>query len=277
MSPASPRTDAQRDERIERLQPWIGALLSALLHALMVWVLLNSSPPVVSTPESAASGGRTRVQFVGRPPPPTPDPPTPERKPALRPTPLASSAPVRPLVDPDRILLPAEPTPPQPPRPLEPTPPRQAQAPATPPSQPPERRPETWTGRAPGMIDREVARHDEGQSDLPSDNGRRARLPGNTTSMDIGGYQVVYDLVSEDRLREWMDQGIKELSIPLPGTRYWMVCPAEVAMRRGSGKCRLLDPNSPEMDGIGDARKVITVMRVYKQGELAWSGPGPYR
>ena len=96
-------------------------------------------------------------------------------------------------------------------------------------------------------------------------------------SMEVGGYQIVYDLLAEQRLRDWMDKGMKELSIPLPGTRFRMVCPAEVALRRESSKCRLLDPTDPEMQAIGDARQVITVMYVYRRGELVWRGPGPYR
>ena len=96
-------------------------------------------------------------------------------------------------------------------------------------------------------------------------------------SMEVGGYQIVYDLLGEARLRGWIEQGMKEVSIPLPGTRQRMVCPAEVALRRGSSKCRLLDPGDPAMQAIGDAREVITVMYVYRRGELVWRGPGPYR
>lgn len=95
--------------------------------------------------------------------------------------------------------------------------------------------------------------------------------------MQVGGYQIIYELLRETRLRAWMAEGIKELSIPLPGTRYLMVCPAEVALRRGSSSCRLLPPDSPELQSIGDAREIIMVMNVYRQGELVWQGPGPYR
>ena len=95
--------------------------------------------------------------------------------------------------------------------------------------------------------------------------------------MELGGYLVYYEVLSEAKLRAWADQGMKELSIPLPGTRYYMICPLEIALKRGSGKCRALDPNSPEMDAIGDARKAVTMLQVYKQGELVWRGPGPYK
>ncbi len=100
--------------------------------------------------------------------------------------------------------------------------------------------------------------------------------------MEVGGYQIVYDLLSEEKLRAWMDgakevDGKKELSIPLPGTTYLMVCPAEVALRRGSSKCRMLQAGSPELQDIGDARQFVIVMYVYRYGELLWRGPGPYR
>ena len=95
-------------------------------------------------------------------------------------------------------------------------------------------------------------------------------------NMQVGGYQIIYDLLAEQRLRTWMEHGLKELSIPLPGTRYLMVCPAEVALRRASSKCRLLDPDDPELADIRDARQVITVMYVYHRGEMVWRGPGPY-
>ena len=59
-----------------------------------------------------------------------------------------------------------------------------------------------------------------------------------------------------------------------------MACGADSAdkgLRRGSGRCRLLDPNDPEMRAIGDAREVVVVMAVYRRGELVWRGPGAYR
>ena len=56
-----------------------------------------------------------------------------------------------------------------------------------------------------------------------------------------------------------------------------MVCPLEIARRRESGACRLLDPDDPEMSGIGDAREVISMHRVYRRGELVWRGPRAYR
>ena len=52
---------------------------------------------------------------------------------------------------------------------------------------------------------------------------------------------------------------------------------AACSLRRGSGKCRLLEPTDPQMQEIGDARQVVVVMYVYRRGELVWRGPGPYR
>ena len=95
--------------------------------------------------------------------------------------------------------------------------------------------------------------------------------------MDIGGFQIIYDLLAEERLRTWQAAGMKEISFPLPGLRQRMVCPVEIALRRGSGKCRLLEPTDPQMQEIGDARQVVVVMYVYRRGELVWRGPGPYR
>ena len=43
------------------------------------------------------------------------------------------------------------------------------------------------------------------------------------------------------------------------------------------GPCRLLEPDSPELAKIGDAREVINMQKVYRLGEEVWSGPGPYR
>ena len=120
--------------------------------------------------------------------------------------------------------------------------------------------------------------HDDGRSHGPANlQGSQNDMSQGEPSMEVGGYQIVYDLLGEARLRGWIEQGMKEVSIPLPGTRQRMVCPAEVALRRGSSKCRLLDPGDPEMQAIGDAREVITVMYVYRRGELVWRGPGPYR
>ena len=101
------------------------------------------------------------------------------------------------------------------------------------------------------MLDEDVS-DDDGPTRGPVNRqGHWNDMAAGEPAMEVGGYQIVYDLLAEQRLRTWMEQGMKELSIPLPGTRYLMVCPAEVALRRESSKCRLLDPGDPEMEGIG--------------------------
>jgi hypothetical protein len=109
------------------------------------------------------------------------------------------------------------------------------------------------------------------------DTGRRNDASTGAPSMEVGGYQVYYDQRSETRLRAWRDQGMTEIFLPLPGTRRYMVCPLETALKRESGPCRLLEPDSPELKTIGDAREVINMQKVYRLGEEVWSGPGPYR
>ncbi|UWX04659.1 hypothetical protein H1235_08420 [Pseudoxanthomonas sp. NC8] len=127
------------------------------------------------------------------------------------------------------------------------------------------------------MLDEDIA-DDDGRARGPANlQGNQDDMVAGEPAMEVGGYQVVYDLLGELRLQAWMENGIKELSIPLPGTRYLMVCPAEVALRRGSSKCRLVEPGDPQLKTIGDARQVITVMNVYHRGEMVWRGPGPYR
>jgi hypothetical protein len=126
------------------------------------------------------------------------------------------------------------------------------------------------------LLDQDSARDNAGLADSASVSHGNGRTNNNASgsSLEVGGYQVYYDLLSEERLRAWKAQGMKELFIPLPGTEYQMVCPLEVALRRGSSKCRLLPPDSPELKDIGDARKAIIMMDVYHEGERLWHGPG---
>jgi len=53
MNEASPHLGPQADPRSERLQPWIAALLSALLHVLMLLALLHDPKPTFTTPQGA--------------------------------------------------------------------------------------------------------------------------------------------------------------------------------------------------------------------------------
>lgn len=293
MSIAATRVETWPEPRIERLQPWIAALFSALLHLLMLLILLYASKPIVTTSQSAAGGSRVKVDFIGEPrqsEQPTQVAQNPPPKQAPVPPPPATSRVQSTLVEhadnplppdtphlPDPVPRPSVPQP-QPPSPQDDPAPSQAQQPATSPPPSARRRPETWTGRPPGMIEEDAAPENAGPDDSPAiNNGRGRDVTAAGPSMELGGYLVYYEVLSEDKLRVWAGQGIKELFIPLPGTRYYMICPLEIALKHGSGKCRALEPNSPEMETIGDARKVVTMLQVYKQGELVWRGPGPYK
>ncbi|GAE62211.1 hypothetical protein XPN_4117, partial [Xanthomonas arboricola pv. pruni MAFF 301427] len=81
---------------IERIEPWIAALISALLHVLMLLILLSASTPTMTPPQGSASGGRTKVDFVGdtatpEQPTPSPTPTPPSQTPApVQPPPAAS-------------------------------------------------------------------------------------------------------------------------------------------------------------------------------------------
>ena len=283
MSDTSTLPGPSPDPPIERRLPWISALLSVLLHALLLLVLLSAKPPVVTPPQGASSAGRVKVDFIGEPaqqeqPAPVSPRPTPEQAP--RPTSKAMERervePRKPVMEARFVEPPAEPDPGQQESQQQPAD-SQTQASASSSPAPAQRRPETWTGRPPGLLEEDVADDDGRGRAAVNRDGVHNDMAAGEPSMEVGGYQIVYDLLAEQRLRDWMDKGMKELSIPLPGTRFRMVCPAEVALRRESSKCRLLDPTDPEMQAIGDARQVITVMYVYRRGELVWRGPGPYR
>ena len=274
MSKASTHTAAGAEARIERLQHWFAVLFSALLHVLLLLLALWSSPVTVTQPQGADAGSRMAVQFIGlTPPPPTVAPPTiakPAEKPAAK-SPASSRVQSTPSPDAEDPL---------PPESREPPAQNPPQAPAaTPPPQPqlPRRRSHVW-GQPPGMLPENLAPENAGLARSPAtERGRRNDASAGQPSMEVGGYQVYYDLRSETRLRTWRDQGMTELFMPLPGTRRYMVCPLETALRRESGPCRLLEPDSPELAKIGDAREAIDMQQVYRQGEVVWSGPGPYK
>ena len=128
------------------------------------------------------------------------------------------------------------------------------------------------------MLPEDLAPENAGLARSPAtDRGRRNDAYNAAPSMEVGGYQVYYDLLSEARLRAWRDQGMTEIFLPLPGTRRYMICPLETALKRESGPCRLLEPDDPELAKIGDAREDINMQKVYRLGEEVWSGPGPYQ
>lgn len=271
MNEASRRT-ARRAHRIEHLQPWIAATASTVLHLALLWLALTSPPLVMNTPQAAASGGSQviEVDFIGESPPqPVPAvrrPPVPDAVSTPRPRPRLQPPPIADAEDPVTQDTPSPSTTPA--------------VAATPPSSPspPTSRPAHRRGQPPGMRAEDILRANPGPSVGPArDQGRRHVTSSDGPSLDVGGYQVIYDLRSERRLREWKEQGMTEIALKLPGTRQRMVCPLEVALRRGSGECRLVEPDSPELADIGDAREVISTERVYRRGELVWRGPGPYR
>ncbi|MEN5060739.1 type II toxin-antitoxin system RelE/ParE family toxin [Luteimonas sp. TWI1416] len=292
MSTAPRRAGARIEPRLERLQPWLAALGSLLVHVLAVLLLLASTPVPVTSPQGASSGSRMVVDFIGIPPPQTaeapPSPPPPTRPP-VAPPPAASRLQTT-RVERAELVLPPErrapadvpmdpprPAPqPAPPQAVPPPTPAPAQAQAASPPSPP-RRDHTW-GQPPGMLPTETAPVNAGMTRSPTAGRTRGRdSDADHPSLEVGGYQVYYDLRSETRLQAWRDQGMTEVFLPLPGTRKLMACPLETALRRDSGPCRLLDPEDPAMAGIGDAREVINMQQVYRRGEPVWRGPGPYR
>lgn len=303
MTRASSRAAARARPRIDRLQPWIAGVGSGALHIALLLALLFAPPPTPSTPQGAAAGSRIAVEFIGEsaapadplhPSPPMAAVPTPtETPPEPEPTPpepaaAASRLQITQVIRADEAeRRDAEDTPdaPAPPRPPQPQvrPSAAASAPVrseTPAANPPpstERRPQVW-GQPPGMLAEDTAPVNAGPTRGPAvEHGRRHESRSGEPSMEVGGYQVFYDTRSETRMRAWRDEGMTEVSMPLPGTRQRMVCPLETAIRRESGPCRLLDPDSPEMEFIGDAREIINMQQVYRRGEIVWRGPGPYR
>jgi hypothetical protein len=270
MSKASSTADAKAESWTERWQHWIAVLSSALLHLLLLLLVMLTPPITVAPPQGAAAGGsRMAVDFIGATTPqptlapPVNKPPTP--KTAKKKAPASR-------VQATRVVVAEDPLPPD-----EEDEATQARAPAAAPPPTPQRRPHIW-GQPPGMLPQDTAPENAGLARSPSiDRGSGNNASGNDTSLEVGGYQVYYDLRNDIKLRAWRDQGMTEIFLPLPGIRQYMVCPLETALRRESGPCRLLEPNAPELKAIGDARDVIDMQKVYRRGELVWSGPGLYR
>lgn len=273
MSKASRRTDAGARDRAERLQSWIAALLTALLHLLMLLAVMLAPPITVTASQDGAAGSPMEVTYIDetlRPPsPPEPSAPAPAAS-RLQTTLVTQADDPAPL---QVVDIPDSPAPPvaEPPRQPQPTP-----APPDAPDEPVERPAHTW-GQPPGMLPQNRAPVNAGRARSPAVNRSRGSGASSGTSLEVGGYQVYYDLLDEARLRAWRDQGMTELFLPLPGTRRLMVCPLEIALHRDSGACRLVEPDDPELEAIGDARDVITMQRVYRLGEVLWRGPGAYR
>jgi len=254
-------------DRTERVHRWTAALVTALLHGLLLLLML-SQPPITVTPPAGGSGGSridvTLLDDAGSAPPADPEPP---HKPTPPKKPKAPRAIKRP--QPTPIVQSAEPLPPQAPdssaEPPTPAPPRRAEVDF--PSRPPPGTHPDDSARASAALAAKLGSNG-GQSDNPAPAG---------PNMGVDGFHVYYDLVNEPLLRAWRKQGMTELFLPMPGTRRLMVCPLEVALRRGYGECRMVEFDSPQLKNIGDAREVINIERVYQLGNMVWSGPGPYR
>lgn len=262
------------------MQRWTAALVTALLHMLLVLLVMPALPITITTPQGEAGSSRMDVTFIDETLPPSPPEPTPPvRKPISFKKPKASRAIKRPLPTP--VVQAAGPMPPE----AADTSETSAVPPTTAP-EPPDAprdtadvaRPAHVWGQPPGMRpDDATSANAALAAKLGSNRGRSNTPTPVGPAMGVDGFQVYYDLANETRLRAWRDQGMTELFLPLPGTLRLMVCPLEVALRRGSGACRMVEMDSPELKSIGDAREVINMQRVYQLGNVAWSGPGPYR
>jgi len=262
MSKASRRTGPARRDPTDRLHAWIAALVAALWHGLLV-LLLVLSPPITVTapPQGGDAGSRLQVTYINEvPKPPSPAPPRERRAPVAAPSRVQATQVEQAEASAALQVVDIPPAPPAPPD--EST-----------------RRPAQAWGQPPGMLPQDLAPVNAGPARSPAvRRGRRdVAAAASGTSLEVGGYQVYYDLLDEARLRAWRDAGMTELFLPLPGTQRLMVCPLETALRRDSGACRLVEPHAPELADIGDARDVITMQRVYRLGEVLWSGPGAYR
>lgn len=269
MSSTSPQAVKAAPDRTERLQRWTAALATVLVHMLLVLLVMPPPPPPMTTPQGGAGGGAMKVTLIDEtlsPPPPEPEP---IRKPISHKKPKAPRAIKRPPATPvaqGTVPMPAEAADTSP---LEPAPPDSSRSSVD--------RPAHDSGQPPGMRPEDAARVAALAAMLGSGRGYSNRGPSVGPNMEVDGFHVYYDLVDETRLRAWRDQGMTELFLPMPGTRRLMVCPLKVALRRGSGPCRMVEMDSPELKSIGDAREVINVERVYQWGEMVWSGPGRYR
>lgn len=274
----------REDLHIKRNERSIASLVSLLVHVLFVAALLYSSKIELAQPESSSTGGaRVKVDFLGEPNDDeqrVPVPPTGTRNPSERTKPLKPlvTTPVTSPVDTTRVTEAENPVAPDQ---TQPQPPASQQAIAPPQNRPPSnppawRRSAQW-GQPPGMLTQDTAPDNYGRT--VGTGQRQGNNQGNaaTPSMEVDGHQIYYDLRNELKVADWQAQGMKEVSFPLPGRRELMVCALEIVATRGSGGCRLMQPNDPALATIGDARDVVNVMRIYRRGELIWRGPGAYR
>jgi hypothetical protein len=254
----------------------MAALVSMLLHGLLFVVMMRDPPITTAMQQAEAGSSAMSVTLIDPTLPPAPAEPVPPAPTRARPKKPKAPRPPPTPVEQATVPMPAEvadtpdTTDASPDTAHEPTEaPRETAKVARP--------PHVW-GQPPGMDANAIA-----SAALAAKlGGHRGR--GNTSApppvgpdMAVDGFQVFYELANETRLRAWRAQGMTELFLPMPGSLRLMVCPLEVALRRGSSACRMVEPDSPQLKVIGDARDVISIRRVYQLGELVWSGPGPYR
>lgn len=268
-------------DRTERVHRGMAALVSVLLHALLLVVLMRDPPITPATQQAEAGSSGMRVTLLDQTLPPSPAEPEPPHKRARPKKPKAPRAITRPPptpVEEATVPMPAEVADTADPADALPD---TAREPAEAPRDPAQvaRPPHVW-GQPPGATapDANALASAALAARLGSHRGQGNNAPPPVgPDMGVDGFQVFYDLANETRLRAWRAQGMTELFLPMPGSLRLMVCPLEVALRRGSSKCRMVDRDSPELAVIGDARDVINIQRVYQLGDLVWSGPGPYR
>jgi hypothetical protein len=281
MSRTSHRAIKGPRDRTDRLHRCMAALVTVLLHGWLLVVMMRDPPITAAAPQAEAGGGAMSVTLIDRTLPPAPaEPVPPAHKHALPKKPRAPRPIKRPLPTPVEQA-----TGPMPAEAAE-TADTSNESPDTVPA-PTEAPPDTakvarpahvW-GQPPGTPipnDNAIASAALAAR-LGSNRGRSNTAPPVGPDMAVDGFQVFYELANETRLRAWRAQGMTELFLPMPGSLRLMVCPLEVALRRGSSACRMVEPDSPQLKVIGDARDVITIQRVYQLGDLVWSGPGPYR
>lgn len=284
MSAARQWRPAARSAGGDRRDAGVAALGSALLHLGAMWWAMTATPPIVTADPQGASGGSPLVvTYVGLAPPQVTDSSTPA--PAMTPdaTPEPADQPARPT--PTRLRTTpgtrADVPPPAPPSAAASAPARGAAGasiPAAPATTDTPRDPRHVWGQPPGLGTDAQAPVHAGQAAGPGTHqGTRPRASGSGPELEAGGYQVVYDLTSQTRLDAWAAQGVTEVFIPLPGTTRRMACPLEIARRRESGACRLVEPDDPALADMGDAREVMGFHQVYRRGTLLWRGPGAYR
>lgn len=269
---SAPRQRLEAARRLDERPVRLGAGAATLaLHGLLLLLLSLSEPVTLSDAEGAAGGGPLSVTWIEEiDPVPSPPPPAAVQAPRPAPDPAPRESSRLQVVRVERADAPLAT------RTGDDARGASARPPASEPrSAPPARR---ARGLPPGFIPRQSAPVNAGHAASPSASpGRRSHGSGAEPTLDAGGFQVVYDLMGEARLREWQEAGMTEVSLPLPGVRQRMVCPLETALRRESGPCRLVEPDDPALAGIGDARTAIAMYQVYRRGELVWRGPGPYR